>query len=79
MDTDFHYVIENGNKKINTDDIIIGDHVWIGSNVSILKGVRIENNSIIAANTVVTKDIPQNCLVAGNPAKIVKENISWVR
>jgi len=43
----------------------------------ILKGVTIGDNSIIAAGSVVTKDVPNNCLVAGNPAKIIKENIDW--
>lgn len=52
--------------------IIIGDNVWIGSLVTILKGVSIGNNSIVAANSVVTKDVPDNFIVAGNPAKIVR-------
>jgi acetyltransferase-like isoleucine patch superfamily enzyme len=77
MDTDFHYIIENGEKRINSKPIIIGDHVWIGSNVSILKGVNIGSNSVIAANSVVTRDVPACCLVAGNPAKVIKNNISW--
>lgn len=52
--------------------IHIGDNVWIGDKASILSGVNIGDNVIIAANAVVTKDIPDNCLVAGVPAKIVK-------
>jgi maltose O-acetyltransferase len=55
--------------------IIIGENVWIGSNVRICKGVTIGDNSIIAANSVLTKNVPANAVVAGNPAKIVKENI----
>tara|TARA_B100000900_G_C20487858_1_gene678270 strand:+ start:164 stop:655 length:492 start_codon:yes stop_codon:yes gene_type:complete len=53
--------------------IIIGNNVWIGANVTILKGVKIGDNSIIAAGSVVVKDIHKNCIVAGNPAKIIKE------
>lgn len=55
--------------------IIIGENVWIGADVRINKGVIIGNNSIVASASVVTKDVPENCIVAGNPAKIVKENI----
>lgn len=55
--------------------ILIGENVWIGSQVRICKGVTIGDNSIIAANSVVTKNIPANCIAAGNPAKVVKTNI----
>ncbi len=55
--------------------INIGDVVWIGENSRILKGVSIGNNSIVAANSVVTKDVPDNAIVAGNPAKVVKTDI----
>lgn len=58
--------------------IIIGDNVWIGTNARICKGVTIGNNSIVAANSVVTKNVPANCIVAGNPAKIVKEGIDSI-
>ena len=53
--------------------IIIGNNVWIGANVTILKGVKVGDNSIIGAGSVVVKNIPKNCIVAGNPAKIIKE------
>lgn len=55
--------------------IIIGENCWIGTNVRICKGVTIGDNSVVAACSVVTKDVPANCIVAGNPAKIVKNNI----
>lgn len=54
-------------------EVVIGDNVWLGDKVSVLSGVHIGNNVIVAANAVVTKDIPDNCLVAGVPAKIVKK------
>jgi len=53
--------------------IIINDNVWICQNSVILKGVTIGENSIIAMNSVVTKDVPSNTIVAGNPATIVKK------
>lgn len=55
--------------------IVIHDNVWIGRNVIINKGVTIGENSIIGAGSVVTKDVPSNCIAAGNPAKVVKMNI----
>lgn len=58
--------------------IIIGSNCWIGSNVRIQKGVTIGDNSIIAACSVVTKDIPANCIAAGNPAKVVKTDIDKI-
>ncbi|CAK7078296.1 MAG: 2,3,4,5-tetrahydropyridine-2,6-dicarboxylate N-acetyltransferase [Parabacteroides sp.] len=58
--------------------IIIGENVWIGENSRICKGVNIGENSIIAANSVVTKDIPANSVAAGNPAKIVKTDIDKI-
>lgn len=57
--------------------ISIGNHVWIGQGASILKGVNIDDGSIVAANAVVTKDVPAHCAVAGNPARVIKENVYW--
>lgn len=53
-------------------EVSIGNNVWIGDKVSILAGVHIGNNAIIGANSVVTKDIPDNCIAAGIPAKVIK-------
>nr|WP_324248840.1 DapH/DapD/GlmU-related protein [Streptococcus macedonicus] len=52
--------------------VTIGNDVWIGGNVTILPGVTIGNNVVVAAGAVVTKDIPDNCVVAGVPAKMIK-------
>ena len=52
--------------------ITIGDNVWIGGNVCILPGVTIGNNVVIGAGSVVTKDIPDNVIAAGNPCKIIR-------
>lgn len=68
----FHGVRKNY-PSLKSKAIDIGDDVWIGCNSIILKGVKIGNGSIIAAGSVVTKSVPPFSLVAGNPAKIVKE------
>lgn len=54
-------------------EIIIGNNVWIGDKATILAGIHIGDNVIIGANSVVTHDIPSNCMVAGMPAKIIKK------
>lgn len=51
----------------------IGENVWIGSNATILPGVTIGNNAVVAAGAVVTQDVPKNRLVGGVPAKVIKE------
>lgn len=84
IDSDIHKIskTDNINKVTNEDvtkEIIIEDHVWIGTNVIILKGVRICKGSVIGAGSVVTKDIPEHVLAAGNPCKVIKENIKWKR
>lgn len=59
-------------KMTSNGPIIIGDNVWIGDKVSILSGVKIGYNSIIGANSVVTKDVPPFCVAVGIPAKVIK-------
>ncbi len=59
--------------KLETRPVIISDNVWIGMNAVILKGVTIGENSVVAAGAVVTKSVPADCVVGGNPATIVKQ------
>ena len=59
-------------KLVSKGEVIIGNHVWIGDKATILAGVHIGDNAIVAANSVVTKDVPANSMVAGSPAIIIK-------
>ena len=52
--------------------IVVGDNCWFGANVSVLQGVTIGAGCVIAAGSVVTEDVPENCLIAGVPAAIKK-------
>jgi acetyltransferase-like isoleucine patch superfamily enzyme len=70
-----HTVVIKGYK--DKAPVIIGDHVWICSNVNITKGVTIGEGSIISANSVVTSNIPSHCIASGNPARVVAENVIW--
>lgn len=73
MDNDFHYINTNDNSK----PIYIGDDVWIGCHSLILKGVHIGDGAVVAAGSVVTKDVPPCSVVGGNPAKVVKKDVQW--
>lgn len=54
-------------------DVTIGNNVWIGGNACVMPGVKIGNNAVIGAGSVVTKDIPDNMLAVGNPCKPIRE------
>ncbi|SHH46997.1 DapH/DapD/GlmU-related protein [Clostridium grantii] len=62
--------------------VVIGNNVWIGENACILLGVTIGNGCIIGANSVVNRDVMDNCIVAGSPAKVIKKwdnkNKVWI-
>lgn len=73
MDSDAHEL--DGSR--NTNPVYIGNHVWIGTRVTILNGVTIGDGAVIAAGALVTQDVPAGALVAGIPAKILKEKVEW--
>lgn len=79
--TDSHSImsVESGQRINTAKDIEIQNHVWLGYNVNINKGVIIEENSVVAGHSVVTKSVPSNSIVAGLPAKVVKTGITWSR
>lgn len=78
QDTDFHPMLdEKGEERSYVKPINIGNHVWICAKATILKGVTIGDGSVVAAGAVVTRDVPPRCLVGGNPARIIRQNIDW--
>jgi acetyltransferase-like isoleucine patch superfamily enzyme len=75
MDTDFHRMDGRPTGDIPTT---IGDHVHIGAAARVLKGVTVGDGAVIAAGAIVTRDVPPGALVAGNPARVVREGVTWV-
>jgi len=72
-DSDWHTIYDRTERDERVTPVHIGDNVWLGDHSTVLKGVTIGENSVVAANSVVTRDVPANVVVAGNPAKVVKE------
>lgn len=69
-DSDWHHDDPRSN---GAAPVVIEENVWLGVNVVVLKGVTIGRNSVIGANSVVTKNIPENVIAAGNPCRVIKE------
>jgi acetyltransferase-like isoleucine patch superfamily enzyme len=79
---DSHSILsQETNKRINfAEDVIIGNHVWVAAHVILLKGTHIPENSIIATGSVVTKQFEkEGIIIGGNPAKQLKEGITWTK
>ncbi|TKI69419.1 acyltransferase [Sulfurimonas crateris] len=77
MTSDGHPIYQNGEIINSAKDITLGDKVWIADDVTILKGVEVGANSVIGIGSVLTKSVPAGSIAVGNPAKVVKESISW--
>lgn len=72
-DSDWHGIYDRTRPSEAVTPVIIEDNVWLGDRCTVLKGVTIGENSIVAASAVVTRDVPANVVVAGNPARVVKQ------
>lgn len=74
MDRDYHKLMSDTEifKPVH-----IGINVWIGSRALILKGITIGDGAVVAAGSVVTRDVPAKTIVAGNPARVIKEDVYW--
>jgi acetyltransferase-like isoleucine patch superfamily enzyme len=72
-DSDWHTLYDRTRRDERVTPVHIGANVWLGDHATVLKGVTIGANSVVAARAVVTKDVPANVVVAGNPARVVRE------
>ncbi len=79
VDTDFHPIssenrrYSSGSGQVGVSEVSVGENVFIGTNSTVLKGVRIGDNSVIGAGSVVTSDIPANVVAAGNPCRPLRD------
>lgn len=70
----------NNDKRLNfSKNITVANHCWIGFGVVVLKGCSIGRGSVIGMGSIVTKNIPNNCIAVGMPARVVKKDIAWER
>jgi acetyltransferase-like isoleucine patch superfamily enzyme len=69
--------MESGLRINDQKPIIIGDDVWVGEYVQIAKGARIGSGSIVGATSYVTGEFPQNSLIAGTPARLLRSGVRW--
>lgn len=81
MQSDQHLIFDaETNKRINhPKNIVIGNHVWLGRECELLGGAEIGNNSIVGAKAITSGKFPSNVIIAGCPAKIIREGIIWAR
>ena len=80
-DSDFHTLYNNEHKPANPPKpVVIEDHVWLTSNVTVLKGVTIGKDSLISAQTVINKNTPSHSIIGGNGVgHVIKDSVNWGR
>ena len=72
-DADWHDLYDRARPIGATAPVVLEANVWLGDSAIVCKGVTVGENSVIGAGSVVTKDVPPNCIAAGNPARVVRE------
>lgn len=78
LDTHAHEIIVNGVSRPISQPVIIGNRVLIGSGATVLAGVHIGEGGVVAAGSVVNKDVPASAMVGGNPARVISEEVEWI-
>ncbi len=80
-DSDFHQLCDvKGEPSNPPQTVVIGDHVWLTNNIMVLKGVTIGRDSVVAAQTVVNKDMPEHSIIAGKSSgTVIKDTVHWDR
>ncbi|WP_313477375.1 polysaccharide pyruvyl transferase family protein [Microbacterium sp.] len=73
------YDVRTGKRANPSRDISIGNHVWLGKHVVVMSGATIGDGSVIGFRSIVTRDIPNNCVAAGAPARVVRRDVAWER
>ncbi len=82
MDTDFHHIYNNGEEVNTPQPVSVGNHVWIGMGATILKGVKINDEIVVAANSNITRNLNESHCVYGGVGKgveVLKRDIDWKR
>ncbi len=77
-DHDVHRIVRDGKVWPADAPIVIGSRVWVGINVTILKGVTIGDGAIVSSHSLVTRDIPARALAGGVPARVIREDVEWL-
>jgi acetyltransferase-like isoleucine patch superfamily enzyme len=73
LDSDSHSV----DGRPHTAPVVLGDRVWVGCRATVLKGVTVGDGAVVAAGSVVVGDVPPRALVGGNPARVLREDVTW--
>jgi acetyltransferase-like isoleucine patch superfamily enzyme len=77
LDGNIHELTLGGRPRPRTQSVIVGDDVWIGLGATVMPGVKVGDQAVIGAGSVVTADVPSHAVVAGNPARIIARDAEW--